>query len=72
MHYSLLDSAGNLIDSFDDEHEAHEALTAILRADPDASGEVAIVTYDDHGEPTGEATTLPIVQTRVAPRVSPN
>jgi hypothetical protein len=59
MYYTLLDSAGNLIDSFDDEQEAQRALAAILGSDPDANGEVAIVRYDDHGEPVGEATTVP-------------
>jgi hypothetical protein len=59
MYFTLLDSAGNLIDSFDDEQDAQRALAAILRSDPDASGEVAIVRYDDHGEPVGEAMTVP-------------
>jgi hypothetical protein len=56
-YYVILDSTANLVDSFDREDEARTALEAIVRQDPDAADDYAIVTYDDAGHPVGEAVT---------------
>ena len=55
MTFVILASTGNLIDSFDDESEALAALDAIVHADPDAAGEVALIEYDDEGMPVRDA-----------------
>jgi len=55
MTYVILDSTANLVDSFDDEMEAREALEAIVRLDPGSAGEYALITYDQSGQPVGEA-----------------
>lgn len=55
--YVILDSTANLVDSFDDEGEARDALEAIVRQDPDAADEYALFTHDDEGNPVGEIRT---------------
>ena len=55
MTFVILATTGNLIDSFDQEAEARAALEAIVEADPDAAGEVAIIEYDADGMPVGDA-----------------
>ena len=55
MNFVILDSTANLVDSFDDEDEARLALEAIVRQDPTAADEYALLTYDDDGHPVGEA-----------------
>jgi hypothetical protein len=54
-HYVILDSTANLVDSFDDDGEARAALETIVREDPHAADEYALLTYDDAGQPVGEA-----------------
>lgn len=56
-YYVILDSTANLVDSFDREDEARAALEAIVRQDPDAADDYAMLTYDDAGHPIGEALT---------------
>jgi hypothetical protein len=53
--YVILDSTANLVESFDQEAEARAALEAIVRQDPESADEYAMLTYDDEGQPTGEA-----------------
>jgi hypothetical protein len=57
MYYVILDSSGNLVESFQDEEAARTALSRIVHDDPDAADHVAILTYDDSG-PVGEAITV--------------
>ena len=54
-HFLILDSTANLVDSFDREDEAHAPLEEIVREDPDEADEYALLTYDDQGQPVGEA-----------------
>jgi hypothetical protein len=54
MYFVILDSTANLVDSFTEEGEARHALEAIVRQDPDAADEYALLTYDDQGQPVGE------------------
>jgi len=54
-HFVILDSTANLVESFDVESEARSALELIVRQDPDAADEYALLTYDDAGHPIGEA-----------------
>ncbi len=54
-YHVILDSTGNLVDSFDREDEARSALDDIVRQDPDSADEYAVLTYDDNGHPIGEA-----------------
>ena len=54
MTYSIFDTTGNLVDAFDDRDAAVAALTAIVRAEPEAGDEVFLVAQDDQGEFVGE------------------
>jgi hypothetical protein len=54
-YYVILDSTGNLVDSFDRENEARSALDDIVRQDPDSADEYALLVYDEDGHPTGAA-----------------
>jgi len=58
MQYVILDSTGNLVASFDDAAAAMTAMSQIGSEDPDAVGELALITYDDEGMPVGEAVIL--------------
>lgn len=55
MTYAILDSTANLVDAFDNEGEARHALEAIVHQDPEAADDYALLTYDDDGQPVGEA-----------------
>jgi hypothetical protein len=57
MYYVILDSNANLVDSYDREDEAREALKKIVQRDPDSADEYAVLTYDDDGVPTSDAVT---------------
>jgi hypothetical protein len=54
MHYVLLSSTGNLIDSFNEESQARAALQRIVDTDPDATKDVALMIYGDDGMPLGD------------------
>jgi len=54
MHYVLLSSTGNMIDSYAKEAEAHAALQRIVDAEPDAIEDVALMTYNDDGQLLGD------------------
>jgi hypothetical protein len=56
-YYVILHSTANLVDWFDSEKEAREALRAILREEPAATDDYAILRYDDGGRPVGAAIT---------------
>lgn len=58
MYYAILDSTGNLVESFDDEREARAALEQSVREEPEAAEHLALLTYDDDGEPVGDAITI--------------
>lgn len=58
MCYVILDSSGNLIESFDQEPEARAVPDQIVREEPEAAEHVALLAYDDHGEPVGDAITI--------------
>lgn len=53
MHYVLLSSTGNMIESYDEESEARIALQRIVASEPEAADDVALVTYGDDGMPVG-------------------
>jgi hypothetical protein len=55
--FVILDSTANLVESFQRERDARMALESIVRQDPDAADEYAMVSYDDQGQPFGEAVT---------------
>jgi len=54
MHYVLLSSTGNMIDSYDAEPTARAALQRIIDAEPEAAENVALVIYGDDGQPIGD------------------
>lgn len=58
MQYMILDSAGNALDSFDDELTAHATLHSMIRFEPDAADDVFLLAYDDDGMPVGEALSV--------------
>lgn len=53
-HYVILDSTANLVESFDDEEEAREALEQMVQQDPDEADDYGLLQYDDNGNPVGE------------------
>jgi hypothetical protein len=53
-YYVILDSTANLVDSFTDEAEGRSALEAIVRQDPEAADDYALLQYDETGRPVGE------------------
>lgn len=55
MNYMIFDGAANLVESFDEEHEARHALEEIARQDPESADEYAMLAFDDDGHPVGEA-----------------
>jgi hypothetical protein len=54
-YFVILDSTGNLVESFDGEGEARAALLRISEQDPDNAEEYAILQYDSTGHPVGDA-----------------
>lgn len=54
MHYVLLSSTGNMIDSFQEESAARAALQRIVDAEPEAAEDIVLMTYGDDGLPTGD------------------
>ena len=56
--YVILDSTGNLVESFDDERQARATLQQIVGEEPEAAEHLALLTYDEHGEPVGDAITV--------------
>jgi hypothetical protein len=54
MHYVLLSSTGNLINSYENETQARMALQRIVDAEPNAAEDVALMTYGDDGMPVGD------------------
>ncbi len=54
----ILDSSGNLVESFDEERQARATLEQIVGEAPEAAEHLALVTYDEHGEPVGDAITF--------------
>jgi hypothetical protein len=58
MYYVILDSTGNLVESFDEERQARAMLERLVGEEPDAAEHLALLTYDEHGEPVGDAITF--------------
>jgi hypothetical protein len=54
-YFVILDSTGNLVESFDQEAEARDALVEIARQDPENADEYAILQYNSGGHPVGTA-----------------
>ncbi|HEY2536542.1 MAG TPA: hypothetical protein VGI24_06115 [Solirubrobacteraceae bacterium] len=64
MHYVLLSSTGNLIDSYDDESKARVALQRIVDGDPENAEDVALMSYGDDGMPVGNPVFAKIPASR--------
>jgi hypothetical protein len=54
MHYVLLSSTGNMIDSYEQEPAAQAALRRIVDAEPEAAEDIVLMTYGDDGQPVGD------------------
>jgi hypothetical protein len=54
MHYVLLSSTGNMVDSYEEESIARAALQRIVDAEPKAAEDIALMTYGDDGQPVGD------------------
>jgi hypothetical protein len=52
----LMDSSGNLIDSFEDEAAAREALREILEAERGNAEHVALIDFDAAGDPVAQTS----------------
>jgi hypothetical protein len=57
MSFAIFDSTASLVDSFDDRDQAREALAEIMRQDPDAAADYAVLEFDDDGQPVADALT---------------
>lgn len=44
----------DLVESYDQEQEARNALAQIVRLDPESAGEYALLTYDANGAPVDD------------------
>jgi hypothetical protein len=52
--YAIFDSTGDLIESFEDERSAHEALDRIVAGEPEAAEHVALFVCGEDGMPVGD------------------
>ena len=59
MQYAIFDSTGNLVESFEDEQSAREALDRIIDGEPEAAEHVALFVYGDDGMPVGDPICAP-------------
>jgi len=59
VQYAIFDSTGNLVESFEDEQSAREALDRIIDGEPEAAEHVALFVYDDDGTPVGDPVFAP-------------
>jgi hypothetical protein len=55
MYFAILSSDANLVEAFDQQEEALAALRALVEHDPEHADEYAILQYDEHGQPVGDA-----------------
>jgi hypothetical protein len=64
MHYVLLSSTGNLIDSYEHEADARAALQRVVENEPEAAGDVALIAYGEDGMPVGDPVfaTFPVAR----------
>lgn len=69
MDYLLMDSAGNAVDSFDNWPDAVTVLREMVTERPSAALDLAILPFDDEGQPAGEATTAAEVVPAAAHRL---
>jgi hypothetical protein len=53
MRYELIDSEGSTLGSFADVASAKNGVENLLANDPDASGELGVLAYDDEGRRRG-------------------
>jgi hypothetical protein len=58
MYYVLIDSTGNLIESYSDEGVAMAELARIVKEDPVSADDVAMLKYGIDGLPVGDAVQL--------------
>jgi hypothetical protein len=54
-YFVIIDSTANLVESFDNEADARDALKVIVRSDPESAYEYAMLKIDDSGMPFGDA-----------------
>jgi hypothetical protein len=54
MTYSIFNSTGNLIDTFNDRAAALDCLAAIAQAEPESAVNVFLIAQDDDGNMVGE------------------
>ncbi len=57
MYFVILDSTGNLVESFSDRAAALSMLEGMVGREPEAANELALFTYDVDGSPVGPAET---------------
>jgi hypothetical protein len=59
MQFTILDSAGNALASFEDDLTARAVMHAIVAVEPEASEQIAMLRFGDDGMPIGDAV-MPI------------
>lgn len=66
MHYGIIDSSGNLLEWFDEEDAARVALYEMVDEAPDSEDDLALLTFDESGDPVGEALRLSTTRVSIA------
>lgn len=69
MDFMILDSAGNAVESFDSERQAVRALVDMAEADSSAALHLAVLAFEDDGEPVGDPLTVADLRLEAASRL---
>lgn len=67
MYYVLLDSTGNLIESYREEDAAQAALARIIEDEPDAVDDVVLIAYDEAGDRVEDPVFVARTEDRTRP-----
>ncbi|HEX5584198.1 hypothetical protein [Gaiella sp.] len=55
MSFMIFDTDGNVVAQYEDDFSARAAFHALAAFDPRTAEELALVEFDEHGTPVGEA-----------------
>lgn len=65
MQFVIVDNEGSVLDTFDDRQMAESALRLIVRHDKKAADDLLLLTYDNSGDPAGDAVVFEDITTKV-------
>ena len=63
--FGIVDSGGNILAWYDDEVGARGALDRMVEAEPAAAEYLAVIQFDEHGYPDGDAILPPRVKVTI-------